>query len=610
MHGYHHHEAEIMTEEKNSIINDQDLNSARQKYQRERSKRIRSDGMNQFNFGTGEFKRFIDDPNAEPSFRRQPINDEVDVIIIGGGFGGLLTAASLHQTGTTNVRIIEQGSDVGGTWYWNRFPGARCDVESYIYMPLLEELGYIPSEKYAGGPEIFAHCQRIAKKYGVYEKACFQTQVTELRWNETNQRWLVSTDHGDTMHCRYVCTSSGILHRPKLPDISGINTFSGHAFHTSRWDYRYTGGGPNETMKKLNKQCVAVVGTGATAIQCIPKLAEDSEHLYVFQRTPSSIDVRDNKPTDDKWAVAQEEGWQRKRINNFNDVLSGIAVDKNMVDDGWTSTVNMMMKQIQEDGMPDSEAAMEVLSEKIDLKKMSEIRQRVDQLVNDKKTAEALKPWYRQWCKRPCFHDEYLDTYNRSNVTLVDTDGKGIERINNNNIIANGKSYPVDCIVFATGFDFFADINRRLQCKIIGQNNEELAEKWRDGVVSLFGMHSKGFPNCFILGNHQSTATVNFTHTLHEQARHIAHVIQYAKNNQFNEVNVEQQAEQHWVEKILQQTSPLQAIFSECTPGFYNNEGNPDQSNPQNGSIANTTEFFEILTRWREDGSFNGLIFT
>tara|TARA_S200000501_G_scaffold161621_1_gene152371 strand:- start:739 stop:2535 length:1797 start_codon:yes stop_codon:yes gene_type:complete len=592
------------------LISDEELSGIRKKYQSERTKRLRSDGMSQFNFGTGDFSRFIDDPNQVDKNPRQALNDEVEVVIIGGGFGGLLTAANLYKLGIKDFRIIEQANDVGGTWYWNRFPGAQCDIESYIYMPLLEELGYIPSEKYASGHEILNHCQRIAKAYGVYKKGCFGTSVTELLWKEDIKKWAVKTDKNDSILCRYVCSSSGILNRPKLPNISGIKNFSGHAFHTSRWDYQYTGGSSAEPMENLKDKNVAIVGTGATAIQCIPKVAKDAKHLYVVQRTPSSIDVRNNCPTEENWKNSLQKGWQQERIENFNEAVSGRNIDKNLVQDAWTSVVEMTIEEIQKSGLPESEEDLDLLSEKIDYKKMSQIRDRVDKTVKKKKVAEALKPWYRQWCKRPCFHDEYLQTFNKENVTLIDTEGKGIEQIEMNDIVVNGKRYPVDCIIFATGFDFFPDINRRLQCKIIGQENNEISEKWKDGVSTLFGIHSQGFPNCFILGNKQSTATINFTHTLHEQAKHIAYVIHHSKSNNFESVNVESKAEEEWVKKILEQSSPLQALFPECTPGFYNNEGQNDFLTPQDGSIANTSEYFAILRSWRKEGSCRGLIFS
>lgn len=584
-----------------------DIVAARKKYQQERDKRLRSDGTAQFNYGTEAFTHFIADPFANPDFDRAPINDEVDVIIIGGGFGGLLTAARLYQQGICDVRIIEKGADVGGTWYWNRFPGARCDTEAYIYMPLLEELGYIPREKYASGVEIREHCERIAKTHGVYDKACFQTQATELRWDQDSARWLLKTDRGDNMRCRFVCTSAGILHRAKLPDIPGIHDFEGRVFHTSRWDYDYTGGSPTERMSKLKNKSVGVVGTGATAIQCIPELAIDAQQLYVFQRTPSSIDVRNNQPTDAEWQNQLQPGWQRERIDNFNYLLSGIPVEEDLVNDGWTSVVHMTQEHIAEHGLPEGEEAMAQMSEVVDLKKMSQLRARVEQQVNSSETAEALKPWYRQWCKRPCFHDSYLDTYNRDNVTLVDTQGRGVEKILPNAVVVNGETYPVDCLVFATGFDFFATVTRRLQCTIIGKNGLSLADKWANGVSSLFGLHTRGFPNLFILSNDQSTNTVNFTHTLDEQAKHIAYVIEQSKARDLRSVDVDAQAETEWVEKILAQNSPMKQLIAECTPSFYNNEGNPDARPGQNTFITNTTEYFKILQDWRDNNAFEGL---
>src|SRR5215831_7366634 len=221
------------------------------KYIAERDKRLRQDGNNQYVEMKGEFAHYLDDPYVAPGLTRAPLTDEVEVVVIGGGFGGLLAGARLREAGVEDIRLIEKGGDFGGTWYWNRYPGAACDIESYIYLPLLEEIGYMPVEKYSRAPEILKHSRAIGERFDLYRNACFQTQVTELRWEDADRRWLVSTNRGDRFRTRFVVMSNGPLNRPKLPGIPGIDSFRGHTFHTSRWDYAYTGGDTNGNLTKL-----------------------------------------------------------------------------------------------------------------------------------------------------------------------------------------------------------------------------------------------------------------------------------------------------------------------------------------------------------------------
>ncbi len=356
---------------------------------------------------------FVDDPYVEPGFTRPPLTDEVEVAVIGGGFGGLLVGARLRQLGVKDIRVIEKGGDFGGTWYWNRYPGVACDIESYVYMPLLEEVDYIPREKYSRGSEIFAHCKAIAEKFDLYRNVCFQTEVTELRWDAPGCCWIIATNRGDAMKARFVCLSNGFLQKLKLPGIPGIETFQGHSFHTSRWDYSYTGGDSNGNLTGLHGKRVGIIGTGATAVQCIPHLGAGASHLYVFQRTPSSIDVRANRPTDPEWANHLEPGWHQKRMDNFQILTAGGFQEEDLVNDGWTDIMRKLLSMMT--STEHSDIGPETLSrtmEMADFLKMEQIRARVDAIVKDPATAESLKPYYRQFCKRPCFHDDYLKTFN------------------------------------------------------------------------------------------------------------------------------------------------------------------------------------------------------
>jgi len=581
----------------------------REKYKREREKRLRPEGNDQYVEVKGQFAHYVEDPYVEPGFTRAALFDEVDVVVIGGGFGGLLAGARLREAGVKDIRVIERGGDFGGTWYWNRYPGAMCDVESYIYMPLLEELDYVPTEKYVHAPEILAHSRAIGERYDLYSKACFQTEVTDLEWDDDGARWIVSTNRGDRIRTRFVCMPTGPLNRPKLPGIAGIESFEGHSFHTSRWDYAYTGGDTHGNLTGLTGKRVGIIGTGATAVQCIPHLGEAAEHLYVFQRTPSSIDVRANRPTDPEWADGLGEGWHKHRMDNFNTLVSGGFAEEDLVSDGWTDIIRnlLLMVRTEPGAAIDAEGLMKTM-ELADFQKMESIRARVESIVEDPNTAEALKPFYRQFCKRPCFHDEYLDTYNRPNVTLVDTNGRGVERITERGVVANGIEYGVDCLIYATGFEVGTAYTRRAGFEVHGRGGIRLTEKWADGVRTMHGMHSHGFPNCFIMGPQQSGFTVNFPHMLDEQARHIAYIVKRAFDDGIEAFEVSDEAEQAWVDEVLGAARFGREFLESCTPGYYNNEGMVSELAVQNGFYGGgSIAFFNILDAWRNEGSMRGL---
>ncbi len=527
-----------------------------------------------------------------------------------GGFGGLLVAARLREAGVEDIRIIEKGGDFGGTWYWNRYPGAQCDIEAYIYLPLLEELNYIPKEKYSHAPEILAHSRAIGEHYNLYENACFQTEVTDMRWDEDAARWIVSTTRGDKMRARYVAMSNGPLNRPKLPAIAGVETFKGHTFHTSRWDYGYTGGDPSGNLTKLRDKRVAVIGTGATAVQCVPHLGAAAKQLYVFQRTPSSIDVRNNRPTDPQWAQTLEPGWQQKRMTNFNVLVTGGFQEEDLVADGWTDIIRnlggLTARAPTGNQSPEEMAAMVELA---DFQKMEQVRARVDQVVRDPNTAAALKPYYRLFCKRPCFHDEYLDTFNRPNVKLIDTQGRGVDRITENAVVVDGTSYEVDCIIYATGFEVGTSYTRRAGYEVIGRNAQSLTQKWDKGPATLHGFQAHGFPNCFFMGVTQGGFTANFPHMLNEQSLHIAYIVKQAMARQARTVEASAEAETDWVATMHRLKANNLKFLMECTPGYYNNEGRPGAGtgllDAQYG--GGPEEFFRIIREWREEGSLKGI---
>ena len=586
-----------------------DPDALRQRYRAERDKRLRADGNDQYVEVKGRFAHYLDDPYAPPGFEREPLTDEVEVLIVGGGFGGLLAGARLRQAGVEDIRILDAASDFGGTWYWNRYPGIACDIESYIYLPLLEEVGYVPKEKYSYGKEILEHSQAIAKKFDLYRDTCFQTRIEDMHWDEDAARWIVTTNRGDRMKAHYVALATGPLNRPKLPGIPGIEDFEGHSFHASRWDYEYTGGDSEGGLTGLKGKRVGVIGTGATAVQIVPHLGEWTEELYVFQRTPSSVDVKNNPATDPDWAASLQPGWQQHRMDNFNHLVSGIPQPEDLVSDGWTDLIGKLLVGIREGRTKDfSSEGLADAAELADFEKMEEIRARVDATVEDAETAEALKPYYRQFCKRPCIHNEYLPTFNRPNVHLVDTDGRGVERITKKGVVVGGKEYELDCLIFASGFEVGTDYSRRAGLQIHGRNGETLSERWSDGIRSLHGMHVHGFPNCFIMSNPQAGFTASYTHMLNEQARHVAYIVKTALDKDLRAVEVTEAGEAAWVDECLQKARTAGDFFENCTPGYYNNEGQVGEIASQNGFYGGgPVVFAKVLEDWRADGELQGL---
>jgi cyclohexanone monooxygenase len=586
-----------------------DPDALRDKYRRERDKRLRSDGNEQYIEVKGKFAHFLDDPYAKPGFTRAPKTDEVEVAVIGGGFGGLLAGARLRQAGVESLRMLDPASDFGGTWYWNRYPGIACDVESYTYLPLLEELGYVPKQKYSDGQEILAHSQAIARKFDLYRDALFQTRVQDLSWSEAESRWILRTNHGDRIRAHYVVLATGPLNRPKLPGIPGIEEFEGHSFHASRWDYDYTGGDSSGGLRGLRGKRVGIIGTGATAVQCVPHVGEWADHLYVFQRTPSSIDVKINPPTDPAWAESLKPGWHQERMDNFNNLVSGVPQAVDLVHDGWTDLIGKLVLGIQQGRSQDfTPEGMARAVEIADFEKMEEIRARVDETVKDARTAEALKPYYRQFCKRPCFHNEYLETFNRPNVTLVDSQGKGVERITAKGVVVDGREYPVDCLIYASGFEVGTDYSRRAGMEIHGRGGESLTDAWGRGVRTLHGMHVHGFPNCFIMGNAQAGFTASYPHMLNEQAKHAAYIVRRGIDAGAGEVEATPEAERAWVAQCIQKARQTGDFFENCTPGYYNNEGKPGERSAQDGFYGGgSPEFIRILEEWRAEGTMAGL---
>ncbi|TSD40358.1 NAD(P)/FAD-dependent oxidoreductase [Rhodococcus sp. KBS0724] len=577
---------------------DFDPDQLREKYRIEREKRLRVEGSAQYRAPDGALSSYVDDPYT-PYIEREPVTDDMEAVVVGGGFGGLLTAARMREAGLKDIRVVEQGGDFGGTWYWNRYPGAACDTDAYIYLPLLEETGYMPSEKYAKGPEIFEHSKRVARHYDLYTNALLQTAVTDLTWSDADSRWIVTTNRGDVFRARFVAVTAGQMMKPKLPGVPGIEEFKGHSFHTTRWDYEYTGGDSTGGMTGLTDKRVGIVGTGATSIQAVPHLGASAGEVYVFQRTPSAVNVRANKLTDPEWVASLKPGWQRDRMENFSTFVAGGDAETDLVNDGWTAIYRART------------LTGGVLDEKADFQKMEEVRARVDSIVTDVKVAEALKPYYRALCKRPTFHDEYLATFNRPNVTLVDTDGQGLEKVTERGIVAGGVEYELDCIIFASGFQIGGPFTKRVGFEIRGRGGQALSDAWKTGISTFYGMQTHNFPNLFIVATNQVGISSNQGHVLDVQSRHIRFLVQETLERNATEIDVTVDAQDEWVAEVIRGARSNEDFLKSCTPGYYNNEGQPNIHVAQrNGAYApGIMAFDRMLDEWRSDRALPGLVF-
>lgn len=630
-----------------SLLDDSYVNQIRTRYAEERLRRLHPKGNAQYadleldpdieTETTSYISIDNDDFPACEEFKNDTDNiPEIDhqrIVIVGAGFGGLLNAVRLLQTGDfepKNILFLDAASGFGGTWCWNEYPGLMCDIESYIYMPLLEETGYMPSHKYVSGVEIKEHAYRIARMYGLYHRALLCTSVSSLVWDEHEMNWTVkAVQHRHqgifplTFSADFVILTANPVSIPKLPNIDGISDFQGKKFHTARWDYKVTGGSADlPVLQKLRDKKVAIIGTGATAVQAIPHLAEWSRKLYVFQRTPSAVDRRDNCPTEPQWwagVVSQGPGWQAKRMENFNHFISNAPnlPDIDLVNDEWSRARSYSaLVGGPQNRKPGYLKEMEM----VDLLRQDKIRNRVSQVVERKKTADLLKPWYSGWCKRPCFHDEYLQAFNNPNVELIDTNGKGVVCVTQKGVVTNQIEYEVDVLIFATGYNASGRTtpDARSDMFISGRGQKSMRMAWKDGVATLHGLMTRDFPNLFFPGPNQAGITANYTYFLDQMAKHVSYIISNATKKQGPyKVTIEPsvKGQEAWSREVMIRAGGL-AGMANCTPGYLNMEGEFDSPKAPEEIVKaaramhwaeGVMSWVKIVEGWREKGGMEGL---
>lgn len=592
---------------------DIDLPALREKYRQEREKRMRGDGQYQYVRSKDKHAdAYFADPHR-PVRPRAPLSEDLDVAVLGAGFTGILAAVSLRKAGITNFRNIEHAGGFGGVWYWNRYPGIQCDNDAYCYLPLLEETGYIPRQRFADGAEIREHCERIARHFRLDERALFHTLIQSLRWDEGIQRWRIGTDRGDDIRARHVIMAQGPLNRPKLPGIPGLDEFKGHLFHSARWDYGYTGGSQEQPLlDKLADKRVAIVGTGASAIQIVPHLGRHAQQLYVLQRTPPSVDARPNPPTDPAWVKTLQPGWQRQRQDNFHrGAMEGFQPgDEDLICDFWTEINRNLQARMQALGWPQLPVEQYMAMRELeDYRVMERFRRRIDTLVQDRATAEALKPWFRFPCKRPLSSEEYYPAFNRPNVRLIDVSGtKGVERMTARGFVAGGVEYPIDCLICASGFEVTSDLDRRWGiAEIRGRAGLSLYRHWADGYRTLHGIMTNGFPNLYFTGYVQGALYATTTEQFNRQGQHIAYVISQALARGAKAVEPSEEAQDAWVTHLRATAFPIEQMQADCPPSYLNNEGGRFRYYLGEFYGPGWGAFQSILEQWRQAGDMKGM---
>jgi cation diffusion facilitator CzcD-associated flavoprotein CzcO len=592
-----------------------DIPATKEKYRQERDKRMRREGQEQYAPHEDHLTHdtYEHDPFT-PVVPRDALNEDVDVAILGGGWTGILAAYHLTKLGITNFRVIDHAGNYGGTWYWNRYPGIQCDNDAYCYLPLLEEMNWLPSKKFEDGKQIYDYIQMIVEKFGLADKGVFHTLISGLNWDESLKRWRISTSRDDDIRAKFVVMAGGTLSTPKFPNVPGVHAFKGHKFHTSRWDYEYTGGEwGNPELTKLADKRVAILGTGATSIQAVPYLGQYAKQLYVLQRTPSGVDKRDNPPTDAQWAASLKPGWQAARQENFLHAANEIITrdEPDLICDFWTEINRNLNAEREAKGWPD-ETPEEFWTkrEMMDFRVMERVRRRVDQIVEDKPTAEALKPYYRFMCKRPLSNNDYYDTFNQPNVTLIDVSAtQGLEAMTEKGFVAGGKEYEIDAIVFASGFEVTSDLKRRWGFDdVVGRNGVSIYDHWADGPKTLHGITTHNFPNMFFTGYVQGGLNGTTTLQFGKQVEHAAWIVRQALDQGIQSLEPTQQGEDAYVERFNEVALDLSMILNECTPSYFTNEGEKEAKwFLFRGWGLGWDNFQQLLADWRAKGDFAGM---
>jgi len=526
-----------------------------------------------------------------------PDAQSFDAVVVGMGFGGMYM---LHRARVAGLRVrgYEAGDDVGGTWYWNRYPGARCDVESLEYSySFSEELQqeWEWTERYPGQAEILSYARYVAERFDLRRDIQFETRVTAARFDEVAGRWDVRTDRGDEVSAQFLIMATGCLSSTNVPDIEGLDRFEGAVYHTGRW--------PKEGVD-FRGQRVGVVGTGSSGIQAIPVIAEEAEELYVFQRTPQfSIPAR-NAPLDAAEQAAVKADYQGFRARNRQ---TPGAIGSRL---GWNTASVLECDPEEREREFESRwniggftfvGAFGDTSTNPDANKFAAdfVRDKIREKVHDPKVAEMLMPKTHIGCKRICLDTNYFETFNRPNVHLVDISEAPMERATPRGLCTNGREYELDCIVFATGYD--AMTGSLLRIDIRGRGDQSLGDVWSAGPVTYLGLGIPGFPNLFVIAGPGSPSVLaNMIVCVEQHVDWITECVEYLRDHGYRSIEATPEAADEWVAYVNQVAGGT--LYPTCNSWYLgaNVPGKPRVFMPLPGFPAYVAKCDEVAAKGYE----------
>ena len=489
---------------------------------------------------------------------RKRTDSDYDVLIVGAGFSGLYLLHRLRGSGF-KVRIVDRASDVGGTWFWNRYPGARCDVESmqyaYSFSPELEQ-EWVWSEKYATQPEILRYARHVAERFDLRRDIEFDTTVDSAVFDESNHQWRIETSEGRTISANFCVMATGCLSTTNTPHFEGLDSFEGTIYHTGNW--------PHETVD-FSGEKVGVIGTGSSAIQAIPLIAKQAKHLYVFQRTPHytvpAWNRRIESDPDTKTSGRRAYGYDadltieeikadyaglRGRARKMFNALAFIPNRKSALEVDDIERQNGYEGFWQRGGVVFLGAYTDIGTSLEANETAAEfVREKIRRTVNDPVVAEALVPTYTIGCKRLAVDTDYYETYNRSNVTLVDVGQSPIQKFTQQGVYALDQEFTLDSLIMATGFD--AMTGTLLKIDIRGRSGLTLEDKWIDGPKGYLGLGIAGFPNMFMItGPGSPSVLTNMMQSIEQHVDWIVGCLEYLRNHNISTIEATESAEDDW----------------------------------------------------------------
>ena len=472
--------------------------------------------------------------------------DDCDVVVVGAGFAGLYQVHRLHRAGF-RVRAFEKGADVGGTWYWNRYPGARCDIESIVYSYSFDadlQREWKWPQRYAEQPDILRYLQHVAERFDLRRHFAFETAVEAARYDAATRRWHVRTSGGEELSTRFLVMATGCLSKPLEPDFKGLAQYRGARYLTGRW--------PHEGVDFTGKR-VAIIGTGSSSIQASPIIAEQAEHLFVFQRTPQyAIPAWNRALTDEEMRHAQETYDQIRRLVRQSEVGIAYASPDHGAKEASPESLRQQLEFAWARGGYLMLAAYpDVVTDLESNKLVSDwVKEKIRARIEDPEIARKLMPEYPMGAKRLCVDTNYFEIFNRDNVSLVDLRESAIDGFTERGLrLANGTEYPLDAVVFATGFD--AMTGALLAVDIRGREGLSLRDKWRNGTLNYLGVTVSGFPNLFMItGPGSPSVLYNMVASIEQNVDFVCDTIEYLREHGLASIEARPREERAWTKYV------------------------------------------------------------